>query len=918
MAQAPYIWTDDTATGRNRHAMFRRTFTLDDPGVVEKADLHIFADSRYRLVINGKTLPHGPVRFYPEHPPYDSHDLRPHLRQGPNVIGVLVCSFGSCRNFQAEPGPGGLVAWGEVDCGSQKIDLKTGPEWKALEADAFDTGAPKMSFALNPAEILDARKLPEDWAGPDCDDSDWPAATLVADQSTWGELEPRPIKFLDETPLRPVRVTGVFAAATPQEEEIHSFRLLSKAGEGRCDGLAAVFTWIHSPREQEITYGAWWGRHWINGADLKGEAIEGMDYRLNRTTTLREGWNAFYLLQELQWDVWGFYLALPKDAGLTVNAEKNEQCEHGFLSAIWEDDQARAAEAMPCPLKVPEDLPEEFGPWTPQPRGDHAGLPFYDRAWLEHRKIAGAMGVADLDLKKLRAELEPHEKLVIGLDFEREVLGRPRLRFEAGAGEVVDISYSERLTDQGVPKVAYRYQVEMGERYISRGGRQEWHLFHPRGFRYLELIAHQPGTFVLQDLDVTQSIYPTPDQEGEFACSDPLLNKIWRAGVEALRVNKEDVYLDCPHRERGLYVGDSLVEFMADRAAFGDSDIFRRSLALYWHGQGPNGLVKPAAHHSHAHGSHPDYSALMPQLLWTWYEATGDLDLVRHYKDQMVKLVNGLLTLRDDSGVYSDCGMGSYIDIARTARTGPSCAMNCLVKEAFAAAGRLLPLLGEPEEGRRWEEEAGAVTQIIREQFFDADAGLFLDYPHESEHEFSFSVHGNTLTVLYGIAEDKRVKHIIDWLCGELLSNFHHHPPRNGEDLNVNAYFSYYTLGAVLKVDRLNDALEFIRQCWGSMIERGAWCTWEYFYDKGADSLCHAWAAAPTWYLTNRVLGVQFPEPGNPDKVRIAPKPGGLNWAEGIYPHPRGPLKVRWEREDLKLNITHEAPEGVEVEVGSI
>ncbi|MFW6218425.1 MAG: hypothetical protein ACOC4K_05485 [Verrucomicrobiota bacterium] len=633
-----------------------------------------------------------------------------------------MCSFGTCRNFQAEPGPGGLLTWGEIIGEAESIGLESSRGWKALDAEAFDSRAPKMSFALNPAEILDSRRLPAEWDSPDFDDSAWPAASEVRDQEHWGAPEPRPIDFLNETPVRPASVSGVFAASHPQDEEILSFRLVTEPLETGAPAVAAVF------------------------------------------------------------------------------------------AACWTGEDASEIAGLEWPLQDPEQLPKGLGSLQAQPRGNHAGLPFYDRAWLDFRPIAAAMPIDDLDWDALSHQLRSNEKLVLGLDFEREILGRPRVGFNAESGGILDIAYSERANGQGLPQVAYRYQVEMGERCIARGGSQQWHLFHPRGFRYLELIVHQPQRFTLDDLDVTQFIYPTPEQEGEFRCSDPLLEKIWRAGAEALRVNKENVYMDCPHRERGLYVGDSLVEFMADRASFGDTDIFRRSLELYWHGQGSNGLVKPAAHHSARHGSHPDYSALMPQLLWTWFEATGDLDLVRRYRDQVLKLVEGLLSLRDDDGVYSDCGMNSYIDIARTARKGPSCAMNCFVKEACASVGRLMPLLDEAEEGRRWEGEAVRVSEMIRRQFFDADVNRFLDYPGTSEYERGYSVHGNTLALLYGVADKSRAQPIVDWICGELENNFHNDPPRNGEDLNVNAYFSYYTLGALLDHGRLDEALRFIRK----------------------------------------------------------------------------------------------------------
>jgi hypothetical protein len=62
------------------------------------------------------------------------------------------------------------------------------------------------------------------------------------------------------------------------------------------------------------------------------------------------------------------------------------------------------------------------------------------------------------------------------------------------------------------------------------------------------------------------------------------------------------------------------------------------------------------------------------------------------------------------------------------------------------------------------------------------------------------------------------------------------------------------------------------------------------------------------------VLGVTFPEAGNPNRVRVEPHPGTLSWAEGVYPHPAGPIHVRWEVKGENLMLECDAPEGVEVE----
>ena len=105
---------------------------------------------------------------------------------------------------------------------------------------------------------------------------------------------------------------------------------------------------------------------------------------------------------------------------------------------------------------------------------------------------------------------------------------------------------------------------------------------------------------------------------------------------------------------------------------------------------------------------------------------------------------------------------------------------------------------------------------------------------------------------------------------------------------------------------------EFFRTCWGMLAERGAWTWWETFH---GGSRCHAWSSCPTHYLSSRVLGVGFPEPGNPDVVCLEPHPGTLQWAAGFYPHPRGRIWVEWERKAGDVLLSYEAPPGVDITV---
>ena len=57
---------------------FRESFDLaQKPGA---AVLHLFADARYVLWVNGAYVDRGPARFQPNGPEYDSINLGRHLR----------------------------------------------------------------------------------------------------------------------------------------------------------------------------------------------------------------------------------------------------------------------------------------------------------------------------------------------------------------------------------------------------------------------------------------------------------------------------------------------------------------------------------------------------------------------------------------------------------------------------------------------------------------------------------------------------------------------------------------------------------------------------------------------------------------------------------------------------------------------
>ena len=127
----------------------------------------------------------------------------------------------------------------------------------------------------------------------------------------------------------------------------------------------------------------------------------------------------------------------------------------------------------------------------------------------------------------------------------------------------------------------------------------------------------------------------------------------------------------------------------------------------------------------------------------------------------------------------------------------------------------------------------------------------------------------------------------------------------------------YFVFEALARMGEFEKILELTRTHWGFMLDQGATTCWETFPNKRTvwtRSHCHAWSAAPTYFLSAYQLGVRPLGPGFRTAL-IAPVPAGLAWARGRIPTPHGVISVAWQRSDERFNMTLDIPEGVRAEI---
>ena len=198
---------------RNHYAWFRKMVKLPAPAT--SARVHVTADSRYALYVNGHFIGRGPARCDPRFQSYDTYDVTPQLRKGPNVFGALVHHYGV--------GTGAYILGAEGLLLQAKIRLATGGQvavhtdesWVSRDAgNCWTSDVHRINDHQEFREVYDARNEPVGWMRPDYDDmrnAAWMPVRLLGRPPVypWLTLHAREIPGERTVPVRPKRLMAM-------------------------------------------------------------------------------------------------------------------------------------------------------------------------------------------------------------------------------------------------------------------------------------------------------------------------------------------------------------------------------------------------------------------------------------------------------------------------------------------------------------------------------------------------------------------------------------------------------------------------------------------------------------------------------------------------------------------------------------
>lgn len=489
------------------------------------------------------------------------------------------------------------------------------------------------------------------------------------------------------------------------------------------------------------------------------------------------------------------------------------------------------------------------------------------------------------------------------LDFGQEITGQFKMKARGEAGQTVEIRCGEELEEGSGEHVRYKMRCNCNYRDIwtLSGGEDLLEYYDYKAFRYVELLAPKN---VLQPASFSALVrhYPFDETKCRFESSNPLLNQIWEICKNGVKYGAQEVFVDCPSREKGQYLGDVTVTSHAHLYLSGDLRLFKKALRDF----ALSARICPGLM-AVAPGSYmqeiADFSLQWPLQLLNYYRQSGDWEFL----EEMYPVAEGILQYfkqfqRADGLLENVKEKWNLVDWPENLRdgydfdlaqpvVGDGChnVINAFYCGAVKTVNEIRELLGI-----EYTDEFPALKKAFIKAFYRPDRKLFAD----STVSGHTALHANFIPLFFGLAPEEAHKNVVDLI--------------RKKRLNCGVYNTYFLLKGLARIGEFQLIYDLLtgedEHSWANMIREGATTCFEVWgkEQKWNTSLCHPWASAPVPVLIEDIAGLYPVKPGW-EEARFTPHiPESLAYLKLEFETVKGRFKVVSEHGKVDLTVPEE------------
>ncbi|WP_207508325.1 alpha-L-rhamnosidase-related protein [Telluribacter humicola] len=196
---------------------FRKTIELKEKPA--SFVIHVSADNRYKLFVNGRQISQGPARGDLYFWNFETVDLAPYLQAGNNTVAAVVWNDG---RLKPEAQISYLTAFILQGNTAAEEVLNTNNSWKTIKDESYQPLTVRVPgyYVAGPAELVDMTKHVKDWQKAGYNDSQWVSARAIAPGLTKDAAVNSTGWMLVPSPIPPMEMTQQRLVATRQAEGV--------------------------------------------------------------------------------------------------------------------------------------------------------------------------------------------------------------------------------------------------------------------------------------------------------------------------------------------------------------------------------------------------------------------------------------------------------------------------------------------------------------------------------------------------------------------------------------------------------------------------------------------------------------------------------------------------------------------------
>lgn len=515
-------------------------------------------------------------------------------------------------------------------------------------------------------------------------------------------------------------------------------------------------------------------------------------------------------------------------------------------------------------------------------------------------------------IRPVRKIITPRNETVI--DFGQNITGWVSFSLKGKAGERIRLQFAETLNKEGNFFRENLRRARAEDEYIFKGEGMETYephfTFH--GFRYMKIEEYN-NEIRLEDF-TGKVIHSDLSFNGQFSCSDTLVNQLFSNIRWSMRDNFIDIPIDCPQRDERLgWTADAQIFaptacYLADVSTFYSK--WLKDLAAE---QTPDGNVQdvvPNVRKGNGASGWGDAATVIP---WVLYHEYDDKVMLETQYQSMKGWVKYLKSRAKENYIYPGGRYGDWLSFSSTASDYPGAFTDkeFVGTAYFARFTQLLAqaaqILGKEEDRKTYSELLSRIKQSFQKEFVTRNGRLSPSTQTAYVLALSFDLLPEDIRkdAAQRLADDvRKFGHITTGFLGtpeicNVLSDYGH---------DDEAYMLLFRKKFPSWLYPVTVGATTVWESWDAILPDGT-------FNKG--SLNHfAYGAIGDW-LFSRVAGIRQAE-GSTAYKEIVIKPHfttSLSFARATYYSMYGPISSHWQRTDTGLELHVSIPPNTTAQV---